>query len=60
VVAAGWQPCGVDEGARMESRWIVAEVVDYTVDGFWWEDARGHGKRRNPEQLPVIVVLPLL
>ena len=60
MVAAGWQPCGVDEGTRMESRCIVVEVVDYIVGEFWWENARGHGKRRNPEQLPVIgVVLSL-
>ena len=52
MVAAGWQPCGVDEGARMESRRIVMKVVDYIVDEFWRENARGHGKRWNPEQLP--------
>jgi hypothetical protein len=32
VIAASWQPCRADEGTRMESRWIVVEVVDYTVD----------------------------
>jgi hypothetical protein len=53
VVAASWQPCRADEGTRMESSWIVVEVVDYAVDEFWWENARRHGRKWNPEAGPV-------